>query len=61
VEGSSIGSEGYTLMMAGKFLLTFGILLGFPLQQLWSLRRERRAHRGRGAPGQTKLRQKVLR
>lgn len=54
MDGSPIGSEGYTLMMAGKFLLTFGILLGFPLQQLWSLRSERRAQRGRGALGPKK-------
>lgn len=34
--------EGGELMILGKLLLTFGVLLGVPLWQLYALRKERR-------------------
>ncbi len=33
--------NGAELMILGKLILTFGVLLGIPLWQLFSLRRER--------------------
>lgn len=33
--------EGGELMIVGKLLLTFGVLLGVPLWQLYDLRKER--------------------
>ena len=33
--------EGGELMILGKLLLTFGVLLGVPLWQLYALRKER--------------------
>lgn len=35
--------DSFTVLIVGKFLLTFGVLLGIPLWQLYSLRRDRRA------------------
>ncbi len=42
--------DSFTVLIVGKFLLTFGVLLGIPLWQLYSLRRERRGQQcdGRG-------------
>lgn len=33
---------GGEIMIIGKLLLTFGVLLGLPALELWRLRRERR-------------------
>ncbi|TCO78518.1 hypothetical protein [Chromatocurvus halotolerans] len=34
--------SNFEVLILGKFLLTFSVLLGIPLWQLYSLRRERR-------------------
>lgn len=34
--------DPYSTLMLGKFLLTFGVLLGIPAWELYSLRREAR-------------------
>jgi len=34
--------SGGEIMIIGKLLLTFGLLLGLPALELWRLRRERR-------------------
>ena len=39
--------DGGELMILGKLLLTFGVLLGIPLWQLYTLRKER-LRRGTG-------------
>jgi hypothetical protein len=38
----SILMDSYSTLMLGKFLLTFGVLLGIPAWELYSLRREAR-------------------
>lgn len=41
--------DGGELLILGKLLLTFGVLLGIPLWQLYALRKERlRRGSGRG-------------
>ena len=51
--------DRFELLIVGKFCLTFGVLLGIPIWQLYSLRRERRdpdrlsksrLHQGRTSP-----------
>lgn len=32
--------DSYEILIVGKFLLTFGVLLGIPIWQLYSLRRK---------------------
>ncbi len=34
--------NSFEILILGKFLLTFSVLLGIPIWQLYSLRRERR-------------------
>lgn len=34
--------NNFEILILGKFLLTFSVLLGIPIWQLYSLRRERR-------------------
>lgn len=34
--------NSFKILILGKFLLTFSVLLGIPIWQLYSLRRERR-------------------
>lgn len=47
---------GGELLIYGKFLLTFGVLLGIPIWELWRLRQERRA---RDRAGKTPDRRKI--
>lgn len=35
----------FEILILGKFLLTFSVLLGIPIWQLYSLRRERRVEK----------------
>lgn len=36
----------FEILILGKFLLTFSVLLGIPIWQLYTLRRERRRETG---------------
>ena len=38
--------NNFEILILGKFLLTFGVLLGIPIWQLYALRRERRLDKG---------------
>ena len=40
--------DHFEMLILGKLFLTFGVLLGIPVWQLYSLRRERMADRCRG-------------
>jgi hypothetical protein len=45
----SVLMDPYSTLMLGKFLLTFGVLLGIPAWELYSLRRDaRRSAESRG-------------
>jgi len=44
--------DSYEILILGKFLLTFSVLLGIPAWQLYSLRRDRRMdERSRASEG----------